>query len=224
MSSGCSQTLLKQVGVQSLSLGSHSHLTLISRASPSHPALLSLATCDSSKVVQDFVHQPYTQKTIKVCHTCRALMGVVLFIFRAGNKFTPRMCMHLRNLLPWRGQFWVWRIHALDGRLWKPFVTYNWCLSHAILFNIVSYRVNIVSYRVNIVSYRSISFPYRFNIVSYRLISSDEPLKEWTPTQISQNFELVRNRSNSIRNVCILNDLSRRLWICHSRRNLRNVA
>jgi hypothetical protein len=39
-------------------VGSHSHLTLISRASRSHPTLLSLSTCDSSKVVQDFVHQP----------------------------------------------------------------------------------------------------------------------------------------------------------------------
>jgi hypothetical protein len=57
MSRGCFQQLLKQVGVQSLFLGSHSHLTLISRASHSHPTLLSLSTCDSSKVVQDFVHQ-----------------------------------------------------------------------------------------------------------------------------------------------------------------------
>jgi hypothetical protein len=50
--------ITQQVGVQSLSLGSHSHVTLISRASHSHPTLLSLSTCDSSTVVQDFVHQP----------------------------------------------------------------------------------------------------------------------------------------------------------------------
>jgi hypothetical protein len=43
------------------SLSSYSHLTLISlisRASHSHPTLFSLSTRDSSKVVQDFVHQP----------------------------------------------------------------------------------------------------------------------------------------------------------------------
>jgi hypothetical protein len=40
------------------SLSSQSHRILISLSSRAHLTLLSLSTCDSSKVVQDFVHQP----------------------------------------------------------------------------------------------------------------------------------------------------------------------
>jgi hypothetical protein len=51
----------------------------------------------------------------------------------------------------------VFIMHLLHDCLWKQFVKNNWCLPHAISFNIVSYRVNIVQYRF-------ISFPYRFNM------------------------------------------------------------
>jgi hypothetical protein len=75
MSLGCSQNILKQVGVRSLSSGSHSHLILISRASHSHPTLLSLSTCVSSKVVQDFVHQPYLCVATSLL-VCSILVGL----------------------------------------------------------------------------------------------------------------------------------------------------
>jgi hypothetical protein len=51
--------------------------------------------------------------------------------------------------------------------------------------------------------------------------------KEWTPTQVRQNFELVRNRSNCIgfwKELVQIAICSRRFRIWHSRPNLRDVA
>jgi hypothetical protein len=46
------------ISVASASPSSRSHRILISLSSRAHLTLLSLSTCDSSEVVQDFVHQP----------------------------------------------------------------------------------------------------------------------------------------------------------------------
>jgi hypothetical protein len=53
----------------------------------------------------------------------------------------------------------------------------------------------------------------------------ESTLRTWTPTQVSQNFELVWNRSDKTWTGLKQVKLPRRcFWIWHSRRNLRNVA
>jgi hypothetical protein len=69
---------------------SHSHRILISLPSRAHFTLLSLSTCDSSKVVQDFVHQPNRSVCVKQKPTVDQLLNLQTLAFG----IPPPACKH----------------------------------------------------------------------------------------------------------------------------------